>query len=100
MLLSRNLVIALIATIIAFSTLYIPQPMLPLLAENFGVTAGEAGLLMTVAMLPLAFAPMLYGYFLQAIPARLMLMVALSLLALDQLCFYFAVEFWHLLVLR
>ena len=100
MLLSRNLVIALIATIIAFSTLYIPQPMLPLLAENFGVTAGEAGLLMTVAMLPLAFAPMLYGYFLQAIPARLMLMVALSLLALDQICFYFAVEFWHLLVLR
>jgi len=97
---SRNLVIALIATIIAFSTLYIPQPMLPMLAENFGVTAGEAGLLMTLAMLPLALAPVLYGYFLQAIPARLMLTVALSLLALDQLCFYFADEFWHLLALR
>jgi YNFM family putative membrane transporter len=51
-------------------------------------------------MLPLAFAPALYGYFLQAIPARLMLKVALSLLALDQLCFYFADEFWHLIVLR
>ena len=100
MILTRNLVVALIATIISFSTLYIPQPMLPLLAANFGVSAGEAGLLMTVAMLPLAFAPALYGYFLQAIPARLMLTVALSLLALDQLCFYFADEFWHLIVLR
>ena len=55
---------------------------------------------MTVAMLPLAFAPALYGYFLQAIPARLMLTVALSLLALDQLCFYFVDEFWQLIVLR
>jgi YNFM family putative membrane transporter len=97
---SRNLVIALIATVIAFSTLYIPQPMLPLLADRFGVSAGEAGLLMTLAMLPLAVAPVLYGYFLQAIPARLMLQIALSLLALNQACFYFADEFWHLLVLR
>jgi YNFM family putative membrane transporter len=100
MLLTRNLVVALIATVIAFSTLYIPQPMLPLLAQQFGVSAGEAGLLMTLAMLPLAVAPVLYGYFLQAIPARLMLQVALSLLALNQISFVFADEFWHLLALR
>jgi YNFM family putative membrane transporter len=100
MIFPRNLVIALIATVISFSTLYIPQPMLPLLAANFGVTPGEAGLLMTLAMLPLAFAPVFYGYFLQAIPARLMLSVAISLLALNQVCFYFASEFWHLLGLR
>ncbi|MCZ6667974.1 MAG: MFS transporter [Gammaproteobacteria bacterium] len=100
MIFSRNLVVLLIATVVSFSTLYIPQPMLPLLAETFGVSAGEAGLLMTVAMLPLALAPVAYGYFLQAIPARLMLMVALSLLAFDQLCFYFVTEFWQLIGLR
>jgi YNFM family putative membrane transporter len=100
MILTRNLLIALIATVISFSTLYIPQPMLPLLAQSFDVSAGEAGLLMTVAMLPLAVAPVVYGYFLQAIPARLMLMVALGLLALDQICFLFATEFWHLIGLR
>ncbi|MDA9285457.1 hypothetical protein N8290_04895 [Pseudomonadales bacterium] len=38
MILTRNLVVALIATVIAFSTLYIPQPMLPLLADQFGVS--------------------------------------------------------------
>jgi YNFM family putative membrane transporter len=97
---SRNQLIALTATVIAFSTLYIPQPMLPLLAEQFGVSAGEAGLLMTLAMLPLAVAPVLYGYFLQAIPARLMLQVALSLLALNQVCFYFTDAYWQLLALR
>ena len=98
--LTRNLWIALIATVISFSTLYIPQPMLPLLAAQFGISAGEAGLLMTVAMLPLAFAPIVYGYILQAVPAKLMLIVALSLLALNQCCFYFASEFWHLIGLR
>ena len=100
MIFTRNLVVALIATVIAFSTLYIPQPMLPLLADQFGVSPGEAGLLMTLAMLPLAIAPVVYGYFLQAIPARLMLKVALSLLALNQVCFVFVEEFWHLLALR
>ena len=100
MMLSRNLLIALVATVISFSTLYVPQPMLPLLADVFGVSASQAGLLMTVAMLPLAVAPILYGYILQAVPAKLMLIIALALLALDQICFYFATEFWHLLALR
>lgn len=100
MLITRNLAIALIATIISFSTLYIPQPMLPLLADSFDVSAGEAGLLMTLAMLPLAIAPVFYGYFLQAVPARLMLAVALSLLMINLLCFALASEFWHLLALR
>ena len=100
MIVTRNLAIALFATVISFSTLYIPQPLLPLLASTFDVSAGEAGLLMTVAMLPLAVAPVVYGYFLQAVPAKLMLVVALGLLALNQLCFTLASEFWHLLALR
>ena len=100
MLLTRNLAIALLATVISFSTLYIPQPMLPQLAERFGVSPGEAGLLMTLAMLPLAFAPVFYGYFLQAIPARTMLIAALGLLALNQVCFYLVDAFWQMLLLR
>ena len=100
MIFARNQVAVLIATIVSFGTLYIPQPMLPLMAKTFAVSAAESGLLMTAAMLPLAIAPVVYGYFLQAIPAKLMLMIALSLLAVDQLCFYFVTEFWHLLALR
>ena len=42
MILTRNLLVALVATVISFSTLYIPQPLLPLLAREFGVSAGEA----------------------------------------------------------
>ncbi len=98
--LTPKLMIALMTTVIAFSSLYIPQPLLPQLAIEFGISASEAGLLMTVCMLPLALAPVFYGYFLQAIPARTMLMVALLLLSINQLCFYFVEDFWQLLGLR
>ncbi|MDH5356494.1 MAG: MFS transporter [Gammaproteobacteria bacterium] len=97
---SRNILIALCATVVSFSTLYIPQPMLPLLADIFAISPGQAGLLITATFLPLGLAPVVYGYFLQAIPARLMLIVAMTLLMLDQLAFYFASEYWHLLLLR
>ncbi len=55
---------------------------------------------MTVTFLPLGLAPVVYGYFLQAIPARLMLSVALALLMIDQLAFCLASEFWHMILLR
>ncbi|MCH7880573.1 MAG: MFS transporter [Proteobacteria bacterium] len=96
----RNLLIVMGTTFVAFCTLYAPQPMLPMLAEQFSISSADAGLLMTVTLLPLGFAPVVYGYFLQAIPAKLMLSIALSLLMLDQFAFYFVSEFWHLLVLR
>ncbi len=74
--------------------------MLPMLADEFNISASQAGLLITVTFLPLGLAPVVYGYFLQAIPARLMLTVALILLMVDQLAFYLASEYWHLLLLR
>ena len=77
-----------------------PQPMLPMLAEEFDISASRAGLLITVTFLPLGLAPVVYGYFLQAIPARLMLSVALALLIIDQMAFYQATEYWHLVLLR
>ena len=87
-------------TFVVFCTLYTPQPILPLLAKEFSISPGDAGLLMTVTLLPLGIAPVVYGYFLQAIPARSMLRVALLLLMLDQFGFYLASEFWQLIVLR
>ncbi|MFV2032846.1 MAG: MFS transporter [Gammaproteobacteria bacterium] len=100
MIFTRNLLIAMGTTFVAFSTLYTPQPMLPMLAGQFSISSADAGLLMTATLLPLGLAPVVYGYFLQAIPAKLMLWVALTLLMLDQFAFYFASEFWHLIVLR
>jgi YNFM family putative membrane transporter len=48
-------------TVLGFGSLYTPQPLLPSLAAHFGVDAGEASLLITLTMLPLALAPLFYG---------------------------------------
>ncbi|MGR3914790.1 MAG: MFS transporter [Gammaproteobacteria bacterium] len=97
---NKNLCIALCATFLSFCTLYAPQPILPLLAAEFGVSATMASLLITVTLAPLGLAPLVYGYFLQAIPARTMLRAAVLLLLLDQLALFAAAEFWQLLALR
>lgn len=97
---NKNLLIALGTTCLTFCTLYAPQPILPLLSAEFGVRPTTSALLISVTLAPFAFAPIIYGYFLQAIPARSMLRIAVALLILDQFAFFFATQFWHLLALR
>jgi len=95
-----QLSITLFTTFLVFCTLYTPQPILPQLVLEFGVAKTEAALLMTATLLPLGLAPVFYGYFLQAVPARTMLRIALALLIADQLLLFISTEFWHLLTLR
>lgn len=52
------------------AALYTPQPLLPVLATEFGVGEARASLLISVAMLPLAIAPIAYGFLLQRVSAR------------------------------
>ena len=92
--------IVLFTTFLAFCTLYTPQPILPQLVTEFGVPMSDAALLITVTLLPLGLAPIFYGYFLQAVPARTMLRIALALLIVDQIALFFATTFWHLMTLR
>jgi len=51
----------LITTILGFAALYMPQPILPVLANVFHLTPPEAALFMTLTMLPLGIMPILYG---------------------------------------
>ena len=96
----KNLLIAMCTTFLTFCTLYAPQPLLPLLSAEFGVSPTDSALLITVTLVPLGLAPIVYGYFLQAIPARTMLRTAVFGLIINQLAFFAVTEFWHLVVLR
>lgn len=61
--------------------LYSPQPLLPMFAHLFGLSEASAGLLMTVTMLPLAIAPLSYGYLLSFVQPVQVLRYSLLLLA-------------------
>lgn len=90
----------LLLTVLGFCVLYAPQPLLPLLAGTFSRSPADASLLITVTLLPLAIAPLGYGYLLEGVPARRMMVAATTSLAICQAGMALVGEWWSLLVLR
>ncbi|NJO08176.1 MAG: MFS transporter, partial [Chloroflexaceae bacterium] len=57
------------------------------MSERFGISESDAALLITATMLPLAIAPLSYGYLLEAVPAMRVLRWSLVGLAISELAF-------------
>ena len=92
--------IVLFATILTLSALYAPQPLLPVLAEEFGVSRESAAFLTTVAFLPLSIAPLVYGFVLESLQPRRLLRIAVLLLALTEILFFLSPSFSLLVGIR
>ena len=80
--------------------LYAPQPLLPLFASLYTVSEPTAGLIMTATMLPLAIAPLSYGYLLGYVQPLRLLRVSLLLLVILTAMTGFVQTFPQLLVVR
>ena len=93
----RDTFFVLITTTTVYAAIYAPQPILPLLAGEFGLTTSGGALLMTAVLLPLSFAPLFYGLLLESQPAKRMLLVTIGALALLQVAFG-AAETYGLLI--
>ncbi len=89
---SRLLLVLYIASL-AFAAFYAPQPLLPALRAEFGVSQAAASLLVTVTILPLSFAPMVYGLLLGSVSTRRLIIAAVSLLAASELPIVFTDSF-------
>jgi len=96
----RDISFVLVTTVAVYASVYAPQPILPLLAGEFGQTTSGGALLMTAVLLPLSFAPLFYGLLLESQPAKRMLLVTIGLLALLQAAFGAAESYGLLLTVR
>lgn len=85
----KALPIVLLSTVLTLSALYVPQPLLPVLAEQFSVSREMAALLTTIAFIPLSLAPLIYGYLLETVTARQVLRIAFLLLGVSSLAMGF-----------
>ena len=97
---TSSLVVVLFTTVLAYSTFYMPQPMLPLIAQEFGVTATDAALLIAITMVPLGIAPIFYGYLTEYVSTKRLLLVTVGLLTISQFALGAASAYWNLVVLR
>ncbi|RLA42720.1 MAG: MFS transporter [Gammaproteobacteria bacterium] len=98
--LTRNNFIVIYCTIVSFAILYEQQPLLPLFAELWDRSASDVALLTTVTMVPLALAPLIYGYMIERFSARHMLLVSFTLLLLTQAFLSVASGYTIFLLLR
>jgi YNFM family putative membrane transporter len=87
-------------TILTLSALYAPQPLLPTLSSEFNVSREAAAALTTATFIPLAIAPLLYGYLLESISATRLLKLTVPLLAVSELLFAASGSFPLLLTIR
>jgi len=90
----------LIAAALNVFVLYAPQPLLPLFGKLYGVNEPTAGLILTATMLPLAMAPLSYGYLLRHVQALGLLRISLLLLAILTGILTVTQSFSQLLVVR
>ncbi len=97
---SPPMIVVLFATVLALSALYAPQPLLPLIVAEFGVSREAAAFLTTVCFIPLSIAPLFYGYLLESFSARRMLRGAVLLLALSEIALFAADSFALLVAIR
>ncbi|SHJ12211.1 MFS transporter, YNFM family, putative membrane transport protein [Malonomonas rubra DSM 5091] len=97
---ARLLTPVLLNTVLALSALYAPQPLLPTLSQTFTISREAAAGLTTVTFIPLAIAPLLYGYLLESISATQLLKIAVPLLALSELLFAWAGNYPLLMIIR
>jgi MFS transporter, YNFM family, putative membrane transport protein len=87
-------------TVAAYADMYVTQPILPVLSEEFGVDAARAGLSVSAVVLALAAASSLYGPLSDALGRRRVMSGATALLALATLACALAPSFRALLALR
>lgn len=90
----------LICSVFIFFVLYAPQPLLSLFSSEFNVSPALAGSLMSVTMLPLAIAPLVYGLFLAKQNPLIILRIAMFILGVSCILFTVAPSFELLLLVR
>ena len=80
--------------------LYATQPIGPIFESELGISKTQAALFTTAIMTPLAFAGIFYGYLLEKIAIKNILVVAFLLLGISEIIFSFANSYFLLLNIR
>jgi len=96
----RDLFIILATTFGSMALLYAPQPLFPLIAEEFGVTETTAASLVTWSLAPMAIVPLFAGLIMQTAAPRHVLAASATLLAVSEGVFAWFDLFGGLLAIR
>ena len=80
--------------------LYATQPIGPVFENELGISKTQATLFTTAIMIPLAFAGIFYGYLLEKIQIKIILVLAFLLLGISEIVFSLTSSYFLLLNIR
>ena len=89
-----------LGSFIIFANVYVTQPLLPMLAQNFSVSALEAGWSFTVTTLMLGLSLLIYGPLSDALGRRPIMLISMAGATLVTIALSFTESFSSLLILR
>ena len=95
-----NLFIVIYSIIIILSVMYATQPLQPLLADKFNISIIKASQFTAIIMLFLAISPIIYGYILEKVCAKKMLLVATFILLITNIFLGFSNSYESFLFFR
>ncbi|EES89496.1 MFS transporter [Helicobacter canadensis] len=95
-----HLLIIMLSAMVTISTLYITQPIQPLLIEEFTISTTQVTLFTSIPLFMLAIAPIFYGYLLEKFDTRLILVISLALLGIFQCLLCLSQQYSSFLLLR
>ena len=95
-----KLFIILYTVIVVFFSMYSLQPILPLMAEDFGVPMSVAAYTNSLIFIPLCVAPIFYGYILEHFRARYIMVFSLFAISFFGVLIAFTKNFELVLVYR
>ncbi len=96
----RELFTILLSTTLTTSALYAPQPLSPVFMKYFNISKTQSAFIMSAGIIPLSFAPILYGYILEKINPIKLLTTAIFFLSLSVFLFPFSKSYEQLVILR
>lgn len=96
----KELFIIVYNIVIILSIMYATQPLQPLLSQEFNVSMVKSSQFTAVIMLFLAIAPIIYGYILERVNAKRMLLVASLILVITNTLLSFSNTYEMFLIIR
>ncbi len=99
--LTKEFLTLLAVTLLTFSVMYAPQPLLYTIQKTYPEhTDATIALLMTVILIPLGIAPLIYGFFLSSLDTKHVLRACVALLCASCFGIYFTSSFSAFLFFR
>lgn len=96
----KELLIVIYTIIVLLSVMYATQPLQPLLSNEFNISIVQASSFTAVIMLFLAIAPIIYGYILERVNAKKVLLISSTILLITNIFLGFSSTYELFLFIR